>query len=92
MSEQTAEPPPQARLMQMATGYFLSRFVWAAANLRLANHLASGPKSADELSGPTGCDARALYRFMRTLANFGIVTLGEDARFTITPLGAALQD
>jgi hypothetical protein len=77
--------------MQMATGHFLSRLVWAAANLRLADHLASGPKSAEDLSAPTGCDARALHRFMRTLTNFGLLTLGDDARFTITALGAALQ-
>jgi len=75
----------------MATGCNLSRLVWAAAKLRIADHLALGPKSADELSMPTGCNARALHRFMRTLTNFGILTLVEDARFALTTLGEALK-
>ena len=35
MSEQFAstEPPPQARLAQMATGFILSRLVYTAASL-----------------------------------------------------------
>jgi hypothetical protein len=91
MPEQPVQPPPHARLMQMATGHFLSRLVYAAASLNLADHLAAGPKSAAELSGPTGCDGRALHRLMRTLTNFGILTLGDDGRFSLTPLGDALK-
>ena len=91
MSEQPVQPPPHARLAQMATGFILSRLVYVAASLRLADHLAHGPKSAGELSGPTGCEAHPLHRFMRTLTNFGILTLGEDERFALTPLGDALR-
>ena len=84
-------PPPHAQLIQMATGFFLSGLVYTAANLGIADHLANGPKSAEELSGPTGCNSRSLYRFLRALTNFGILTLGADARFTLTPLGEALK-
>lgn len=83
--------PPHVQIMQMATGCFLSRLVYTAASLRIADHLASGPRSADELSGPTGCHPRPLYRFLRALTNFNILTLGDDARFTLTPLGEALK-
>ena len=39
MSEQTAPPqPPQARLAQMATGFILSRLVYTAASLGIADH------------------------------------------------------
>ena len=56
MSEQSAppQPPPQARLAQMATGFVLSRLVYTAASLGIADHLASGPKSAGELPLPRG--------------------------------------
>jgi hypothetical protein len=56
MSEQIAppQPPPQARLAQMATGFILSRLVYTAASLDIADHLASGTKSAGELATPTG--------------------------------------
>src|SRR5687767_11624424 len=92
MSEQTAPPqPPQARLSQMATGFILSRLVYTAASLGIADHLASGPKFAGELAAPTGCDAVSLARFMRTLTNFGILTLSDDGRFSLTPLGEPLR-
>jgi len=89
MSEQSA--PPHVRLIQMATGFFLSGLIYTAANLGIADHLVNGPKSAEELSGPTGCNVRSLYRFLRTLTNFGILTLGADARFALTLLGEALK-
>ena len=93
MPEQSAspEPPPQARLAQMATGFILSRLVYTAASLGIADHLASGPKSAEDLAAPTGCDAVSLARFMRTLTNFGILTLSDDGRFSLTPLGEPLR-
>src|SRR3954462_3313177 len=86
MSEQSAppEPPPQARLAQMATGFILSRLVYTAASLGIADHLACGPRAAEDLAVPTGCDAVALARFMRTLTNFGILALGDDGRFSLT--------
>src|SRR5689334_2412804 len=91
MSEQSAPPTPQARLAQMATGFILSRLVYTAASLGIADHLASSPKSAGELATATGCDADSLGRFMRTLTNFGILALGDDGRFSLTPLGEPLR-
>ena len=93
MSEQSAppQPPPQARLAQMATGFILSRLVYTAAILGIADHLAGSPRSAGELATPTGCDADSLGRFMRTLTNFGILSLGDDGRFSLTPLGEPLR-
>jgi hypothetical protein len=91
MSPQPVQLPPHVQLIQMGTACWLSRLVYTAANLRLADHLSAGPLSADELAGPTGTNARALYRFMRTLANFGILTHEEGATFALTPLGEALK-
>jgi len=77
--------------MQMATGYFLSRLVYLTAKLRIADHLASGPKTAEELAPVVGCHQRALYRFLRALTNFELVTLQSDRRFASTPLLDALR-
>ena len=82
-------PPPHAQLVQMAMGHWVSRIVYVAAKLDLAGRLADGPKSADELAGPTGTDATALYRFMRSLATLGILSEGDSRRFSLTPLGQA---
>lgn len=83
--------PPHAQLIEMATGHWISRILYVAASLGLADRLDDRPKSAEELAGPTGTHAPSLYRLMRTLAHLGI--LSEDAahRFSLTQLGEALK-
>src|SRR5688500_3434938 len=83
--------PPHAQLIQMCAGGWVAAAVYAAAKLGLADHLANGTRTADELSAQTGTHAPSLYRFLRTLANFGIVTEGDAHRFALTPLGEALR-
>jgi O-methyltransferase/methyltransferase family protein len=83
--------PPHAQLIQMGTGQWVSRIVYVAAQLELADHLASGPKSAADLAGATRTHARSLHRLMRTLASFGVLSEGDDSRFALTPLGEALK-
>jgi O-methyltransferase domain/Dimerisation domain len=87
----TEAEPPHAQLVQMAHAHWVSRIVYAAAKLSVADHLATGPKGADELAGLTGTHAPSLYRLMRTLANLGILTEDATHRFALTPLGEALQ-
>jgi O-methyltransferase domain/Dimerisation domain len=87
----TQAAPPHAQLVQMATAYWVSDIVHVAAKLSLADHLAEGPKSADELAGPTATHAPSLYRLMRALANLGILTEDATHRFALTPLGDALK-
>src|SRR5262245_47802586 len=84
-------PPPHAQLIQMAMGHWVSRIVYTAARLNLADRLADGPKGAEDLAGPTGTHAPSLYRLMRGLANLGILTESADHRFALTPLGEALR-
>lgn len=94
MSESPASPnamPPHAQVIQMASAYWISRLVYAAAKLGLADHLAAGPRSAADLAGPTGTHAPSLHRLMRTLASLGLLTEGAHQRFGLTPLGEALQ-
>ena len=83
--------PPHAQLIQMGTASWVSGVVYAAARLGVADHLASGPKSALELAGPTGTHAPSLHRLMRTLASLGILTERDAQRFALTPLGEALK-
>src|SRR4051812_29627269 len=82
---------PHVQLIQMATGHWVSRIVHLMARLRLADHLADGPKSAAELAGPTRTHAPSLYRFMRALSSLGILTESSTRRFGLTPLGEALR-
>lgn len=75
----------------MATAHWVSRIVYVAAKLELADLLANGPKSADELAGTTGTHAPSLYRLMRTLALLGLLSEDGAKRFTLTPMGEALK-
>ena len=84
-------PPPHAQLIQMATAYWISRVVYAAAKLELADRLSDGPKSAAELASATGMHAPSLHRLMRTLAGLGVLADAGSGRFALTPLGAALK-
>ena len=83
--------PPHAQLIEMAMAHWVSRIVYVAARLGLADRLAQGPKTADELAGPTGTHARSLYRFMRSLSNLGLLSESSTHQFTLTPLGEALK-
>jgi hypothetical protein len=83
--------PPHVQVIQMGTGHWLSQLIYTAANIRIADHLAAGPQSATDLAPVTGANPRALHRFMRTLASFGLLTHDTGDRFALTPLGAALQ-
>ncbi len=91
MTDTTTDVPPPVQMIRMATAYWLSRLVYMAAKMDLADLLAAGPKTAAELSGPTGTNARALHRFMRTLASFGILTQTDGDAFSLTELGATLK-
>ena len=90
----TADPdelPPHVKLIQMGRAYIVSRIVYAAAKLDLADHLAFGPKSARELAGVMQAHAPSLHRLMRTLASLGILTERPEQRFALTTLGEALR-
>jgi hypothetical protein len=78
-------------MIQMGTAFWMSRVVFVAAQLGLADHLADGPKTAAELAQPTHTHAKSLRRLMRTLASLGILSEDADHRFELTPLGAALK-
>src|SRR5215203_5489380 len=88
----TAPPlPAHVQLIQMCAGGWVAAAVYGAAKLVLADHLADGPLTVDELAARTGTHAPSLYRFLRTIAGFGIVTQKGAQRFALTPLGEALK-
>ena len=70
----TEAPPRQDQLIQMATAHWMSRILYVAAEMNLAERLAEGPRTAKELAQSTATDAPSLYRLMRALARLtGVV-------------------
>ena len=87
-----SEPmPPSVQLNEMIMAQVVSRLVHLAATLKLADHLADGPRSAEELAGATAMHPRSLHRVMRTMASLGLFTEDAQHRFSLQPLGAALK-
>lgn len=83
--------PPQLAILQMATGYWVSRSIYVAAKLGIADLLKDSPKSCDELATATGTNAPSLYRVLRALASLGVFAETQPNHFTLTPLAACLQ-
>lgn len=83
--------PPQVRMLQMMNAYRLTQSISVAAKLGIADLVADGPKSSEELAQATGTHAPSLYRLLRAIASFGIFAEDEKGLFGLTPRAAILQ-
>src|ERR671914_1883433 len=92
MADTHRDVPPHVEMIRMGTAYWLSTLIYTAAKINLADHLASGPQSAQALAGITRMNPRALHRFMRTLASLGVLTQHDDGTFALTELGETLKE
>ncbi|HEX8731287.1 MAG TPA: methyltransferase [Ktedonobacterales bacterium] len=84
--------PPQTIMMRLVTGFRVTQMLAVAARLELAERLADGPRSAEELASASGANPDALYRMLRALAPLGVFEALPERRFALTPLGATLRD
>lgn len=75
----------------MATAHWVSRLLYVAAQMNLADRLAEGPMTAEELAPSTATDAPSLHRMMRTLASLGLFTEDPGTGF-FEVLGRGAQD
>jgi hypothetical protein len=64
--------------------------VRVAATIRLADHLADGPRTAGALAEATGTNAGALDRLLAHLATVGVVDRADES-YALTDVGAALR-
>ena len=87
----TQTPPPEAQIAEILLSQYVPRLVHLTASLKLADHLAEGPRTAVELATLTGTYGPALSRILRTLASMGFFTEDAEHRFSLTPLGAVLK-
>ncbi|MBY0228156.1 MAG: methyltransferase [Gemmataceae bacterium] len=85
-----AADAPHFRVMRLISGYWLSQAVYVAAKLGLADLVADGSKSVDELASLTGTHPEALYRLLRALASVGVFR-EEAGRFAQTDESACLR-
>ena len=91
--EMIATPDERAaarKLLPMIWGIHISRCVYAAAELGIADLLADGPQSSAELAAKTGTHEPSLYRVMRALAALGVFEEHGSGRFGLTLVGERL--
>jgi hypothetical protein len=80
-----------ATLLRMVNGYQASRAIHVAATLGIADLLADGPRTSDDLAAATESHPDALYRVLRALASIGIFREEDGGLFALTPLGEGLR-
>src|SRR5262245_8591350 len=88
----TNEPNPGQQLRDMVVGSWVSRAIYVAAKLRIADHLKDGPLSAADLAAAAGVACGPLYRLLRALVGVGVFAREPDGRFRLNPLAEPLRD
>lgn len=83
--------PPQAQLMKFIVGKWISKPIYAVAELCIADMLDKGPLHIEELAQRSQSHAPSLYRVMRALASVGIFSETEDKWFRLTPMAECLK-
>ena len=76
-------------MLQIISGFWISRAVYVIAKLGIPDLLKSGPKTAEELAAATRTHAPSLYRVLRALASVGVLE-SHDRQFAQTPLSETL--
>src|ERR1700739_791600 len=78
------------RMTQMLTGFFVTQIAGAVATYSIADHLAKGPATAEQISTIEGIDPIAAFRLLRACASLGLVT-SNGLTFSATPLLGTLR-
>ena len=90
----TAKPkeiPPPIAMLQLISGFWISRCIHVAAKLGIPDLLEDGPKTAEELATTTETHAPSLFRLLRALAAVDILKQDKDGRFGNTPVSETLR-
>ena len=85
-----ADSSPHDRLARLMDGYLVTQALYVAMELGIADRLADGPRTADDLAAEADADPGALHRVLRLLAAEGIL-VESDGGFGLTPLGELLR-
>ncbi|MFD2467138.1 methyltransferase [Amycolatopsis silviterrae] len=85
-----AEQNP-ARVMDLVFGFIPTQIVRTMATLDLADRLAEGPASPQELAKLTDCHEPSLRRLLRGAAFLGLLALNDDGTYELTPDGHLLR-
>jgi C-methyltransferase len=83
--------PAPAAMMEMIIATWTSQAIAVAAELGVADALASGPLTIDELGDKVGADPDALRRLLRALIGRGVFRRRHDGRYELNSLAGTLR-
>ena len=78
------------RLLGIIGSSWMSQATYVAAELRIADLLADGAKTAEDLAAATSTHAPSLRRLLRALTTIDICRERDNGSFEITPMGSLL--
>jgi hypothetical protein len=78
------------RMMQMLTGFWVTQIIGAVAGYSIADQLAKGPATAEQVAAIAGIDPTATFRLLRACASLGLVTF-DGLTFSATQLLGTLR-
>lgn len=81
----------QDQMMKMIVAKWISKPIYIAAELGIADLLVQGGKPIDVLAKESGTHGPTLYRIMRALASVGIFCETDEGIFELTPLAQYLS-
>jgi hypothetical protein len=83
--------PAPASMIELILGAWVSQAIQAAAQLRVADALASGPLPLEDLARRVGADPEALGRLLRALISRGIFRQDRRGRYALNALADTLR-
>jgi len=83
--------PPNIALLELASGFMATHMIYAAAKLGIADVLAEGAMSAEQVAAEIGSSPDATARLLRASAAVGVFHEDVHGRFSLTSLGRALR-
>jgi hypothetical protein len=85
-------PGNRQRLLELISGSCITQVIHAFAELSVADELAAGPVSLEQLSDRLRADSSTLRRLLRAGSAIGLVSLNEQACYVSTPLLELLRE
>lgn len=83
--------PAPIALIQMTVAGWVSKAIYVAAKLGIADLLEGGPATCEDLAAATHTHEPSLYRVLRALASVGIFAETDEDRFVLTPMADHLR-
>jgi hypothetical protein len=91
MTTQDPQVPPQVSILQLISGFWISRALYIIAKLGIPDLIAEQPRGVDELAQATDTHSGALARIIRALVSVGVLAETTDGRVSLTPLSEVLR-